>query len=116
MARILVIDDDDGVRSLVSEELSHEGHAVSVAADGWAGLRAVAAAPPDLVLLDLKMPGLGGLDVLQRLKAAHPTLPVLLFTAYSDFTQEAASRGADGYLVKSADFGAVKRAIRALTP
>lgn len=114
MAHILVIDDDDSIRLLVQEELALEGHAVRLAADGWAGLRAAAEAPPDLVLLDVKMPGLGGLEVLQRLKTAQPSLPVLLFTAYSGFGQEAARLGADGCFVKSADLRPLKSAIRAL--
>ncbi len=112
MASILVIDDDESIRFLVQEELSLEGHAVRTAADGCAGLEAVQADPPDAVILDLKMPGLGGLEVLQRLKALCPELPVFLFTAYSDYRAEARALGADGYFVKTPDLDPIKEAIR----
>ncbi|MHB8763022.1 MAG: response regulator [Deferrisomatales bacterium] len=112
MAHVLLIDDDEGIRFLVKEELTLEGHEVRTAADGWQGLRAVAESAPDVVILDVKMPGLGGLEVLRRLKAADPRLPVFLFTAYSDYADAAQEHGADGYFVKSADLSRVKRAVR----
>jgi two-component system response regulator (stage 0 sporulation protein F) len=107
MARLLVVDDDANIRFLLQEELTLAGHSVRCAADGLAGLDAAEQEHPDLVILDLKMPGMGGLEVLRRLKQTQPSLPVLLFTAYGDFHDEARSLGADGYLVKSYDFSAL---------
>ena len=92
---------------LLQEELALAGHSVRSAADGLAGLDAAEREHPDLVILDLKMPGMGGLEVLRRLKETQPSLPVLLFTAYGDFHEEARSLGADGYLVKSYDLSAL---------
>ena len=115
MADILFIDDDESIRFLVQEELSLEGHAVRLAGDGDRGLQAVEDALPDVVVLDIKMPGLGGIEVLRRLKAAHPFLPVVLFTAYNDYVDEAREIGADGYLVKSPDLTPLKDAIRNLS-
>jgi two-component system response regulator (stage 0 sporulation protein F) len=112
MAQVLFIDDDESIRFLVQEELSLEGHRVRVAQDGWVGLRAVEDSPPDVVIVDIRMPGLGGLEVLRRLKASHPGLPVFLFTAYSDFRDEALGLGADGYFIKSPDMSRLKDAIR----
>jgi DNA-binding response OmpR family regulator len=112
MAEILFIDDDENIRFLVREELSLEGHAVRVAHDGLEGLRAVEERLPDLVILDVMMPGLGGLEVLGRLKKAHPNLPVFLFTAYGDHGERGRQLGADDYFVKSADLSPVKCAIR----
>lgn len=112
MANILVIDDDDSIRFLVQEELSLEGHAVRTAADGCSALKAVRAEPPDAVILDIKMPGLGGLEVLRRLKVLLPNLPVFMFTAYSDYRAEARDLGADGYFVKTPDLEPIKAAIR----
>lgn len=114
MARILFVDDDESIRFLVQEELALEGHSVRVADDGWAGLQAVAEETPDVVILDIKMPGLGGLEVLRRLKASHPELPVFLFTAYSDYGADAHELGADGYFVKSPDLSRMKAAIARL--
>ncbi|MEW6489339.1 MAG: response regulator [Thermodesulfobacteriota bacterium] len=115
MAHVLFIDDDASIRFLVQEELALEGHRVRVADDGWGGLRAVEEACPDVVVVDIKMPGLGGLEVLRRLKASHPAVPVFLFTAYSDFREEALELGADGYFIKSPDMTRLKEAIRGST-
>jgi len=115
MADILFIDDDESIRFLVQEELSLEGHAVRLAGDGDRGLQAVEDALPDVVVLDIKMPGLGGIEVLRRLKASYPSLPVLMFTAYNDYVDEAREIGADGYLVKSPDLTPLKDAIRNLS-
>ena len=115
MARILFIDDDDSIRFLVQEELSIDGHQVRVAADGPNGLLLAEQELPDLVILDLKMPGMDGLEVLRRLKLTHPSLPVYLFTAYNDYSDTACAMGADGYFVKSADLGPLRQRIRSLT-
>ena len=75
MAKILVIDDDPAVRTLVRDVLEYEGFEVAVAADGFGGLRAIDSDRPDCVVLDLMMPGLDGHSVLQRIRssAGRPT-------------------------------------------
>jgi two-component system response regulator (stage 0 sporulation protein F) len=115
VARILFIDDDESIRFLVQEELGVDGHNVQVAGDGLTGLALAEQERPDLVILDLKMPGIGGMEVLQRLKKRFPDLPVFLFTAYDDYHREAGQSGADGYYVKSADLRPLKEAILATT-
>src|SRR5512134_1778350 len=79
--RILVIDDDPSVTSVLKRGLSYEGFAVDVASSGVEGLRVARERPPGLVILDVMMPGLDGLEVLQRLRSTDPQLPVLLLTA-----------------------------------
>ncbi len=116
MAHILIIDDDESIRFLVQEELSLDGHRVSAADGGASGLQAVRDHTPDVVILDIKMPGMDGLEVLRRIKREHPQLPVLLFTAYSDYRDQAADCGAEGYLIKSADFSPMKAAVRRCLP
>jgi len=115
MARVLFIDDDDNIRFLVQEDLTLEGHSVRVAPTGAEGLDAVEKERPDLVILDVKMPGIGGLEVLRRLKETRPGLPVLMFTAYDGYRDEARELGADGYFIKSPDLSAVKQAVLRLT-
>ena len=77
MARILLIDDDDAVRSAISLILDQEGHAVAAAHDGQAGLDLLASAAFDLVMVDMFMPGLGGLETMARIRALTPNLPVI---------------------------------------
>ena len=86
MARILVVDDDPSVRALVRDVLELEGHEVELAVDGYAALRAVAAARPDCVVLDVLMPGMDGHEVLARVRATRGgrELPVVMLTAAAD--------------------------------
>ena len=69
--RILVVDDEYLIRWSLQQELEKEGYEVAVAEDGESALRMVREAPPDLVLLDIQLPGIGGIEVLQRIKAAE---------------------------------------------
>ena len=102
--RVLVVDDDPGVSGLLRYVLEAEGHAVAVAADGEAGLAKAAANPPDLVLLDLDMPGLGGFEVCRRLKTDPATrlVPVVILTGggSADARLRAWDLGADEFLAK----------------
>lgn len=113
MALILVVDDDANIRLLLREELTYAGHSVVCAADGAEGLEAARRECPDLVVLDVKMPGLSGVEVLRRLKSVCAEVRVLLFTAYDDYRQEAASLGADGYVVKSYDLSRLTEEVAA---
>ncbi|MBI5444033.1 MAG: response regulator [Deltaproteobacteria bacterium] len=106
------MDDDDSIRFLLKEELLADGHEVHTAADGPSALRAVEDGRPDVVVLDIKMPGMSGLEVLERLKRDDPRLPVFLLTAYADHRADASRYGADGYFVKSPNLGPLKAAVR----
>ena len=107
MARILVVDDDASVRALLRDVLECEGHEVELVADGFAALRAVQAARPDCVLLDVMMPGLDGHEVLGRLRQLDggPSLPVIMLTAAADDANawRACSGGVDYFLAKPFD-------------
>lgn len=80
--RILLADDEKEFVETLAERLSLRGHAARVVYDGLAALAAVAAETPDVVVLDLFMPGLPGDEVLRRIKAAQPELPVILLTGH----------------------------------
>jgi two-component system response regulator MprA len=101
-ARVLVVDDDAAIRTTLARCLGAEGYAVDVAADGSEALRVARDRTPDLVVLDLMLPGVAGLDVCRRLRAAEDQLPILLLTA-RDAVQDRVTgldAGADDYLVK----------------
>ena len=101
-SRVLIVDDDAGVRRMLARTLEAEGYDVTVAADGGGALVEIERAAPDLILLDVTMPGLGGLGVTKRLRGKGHAVPVLLLTARDAIADRVAGldAGADDYLVK----------------
>jgi len=101
-AAILVVDDDAPIRRMLDRTLSAAGYAVATAADGGEALAAVERSTPDLVVLDVGLPGVDGLSVSRRLRAKGLAVPVLLLTARDSVPDRVAGldAGADDYLVK----------------
>lgn len=112
MKRILVADDEMSIRLLYSEELKEEGYDVITAANGKEALEIVAREPLDLVILDIKMPEMSGIEVLRQIKEKFPNLPVLLSSAYSEYKQDFGTWASEEYLVKSSDLEDLKAAVR----
>ncbi len=100
--RILVVDDEPGLRQTFTHILKRAGGEATSAATGAEALERLAASTYDLAYLDLRMPGLSGLDLLKAIHARYPTLPVVLFTAYASLesAMEAVRLGATDYLLK----------------
>jgi CheY-like chemotaxis protein len=80
MAKVLVIDDEQSIRDLLDTLLSRKGYRVALADNGLKGLEIFRRERPDVVVLDLKMPGMNGITVLQELRRLHPTQPVIVLT------------------------------------
>jgi two-component system, OmpR family, response regulator MprA len=99
---ILVVDDDPPIVRMLERTLAAEGYAVESAGDGGTGLAAVERSAPDLIVLDVAMPGLDGLAFCRRLRAKRLSIPVLLLTARDEVPDRVAGldAGADDYLVK----------------
>src|SRR4051795_12110014 len=113
--RVLVIEDEPELRRVLAQALREDGYAVDEAADGPDGLSKATAWAYDLVLLDLMLPGLGGLELLRQLRRAKPT-PVLILTARDAVPDriKGLDVGADDYLVKPFHLGEVRARCRAL--
>ncbi len=116
MAKILIIEDDANILFLLEEELGLEGHDVASALDGKTGLTLIQRQPPELVIVDLMMPGMSGEQVLRHIKKSNPTLPVIIHSAYSSRSQKMAHLKPDATITKSADFSGLKAAIASLCP
>jgi DNA-binding response OmpR family regulator len=114
--RILVVDDEADMRVVLTTVLELEGYAVSAAADGEGALRAVAAARPALILLDLRLPGLSGWDVAEALKAGGVAVPILVLSAAPDVGAAAAEIGAAGWVAKPFDVRDVLERVARLCP
>ncbi len=115
MTEVLVIEDDEAIADLLRRGLTYEGYMVSVAHDGTQGLLLARDAPPDLVVLDLMLPGLDGLEVCRRLRAAGD-VPILVLTARGTVSDRIAGldSGADDYMVKPFSVDELLARVRAL--
>jgi DNA-binding response OmpR family regulator len=113
--RILVIEDEPQIAGLLRRGLIYEGYTVDVAPDGESGLAAARDSPPDLILLDLMLPGIDGLTVCRRIRAAGD-VPVLILTARDAVPDRVMGldAGADDYLVKPFSFDELLARVRAL--
>ena len=114
MKTILVVDDDEAIRTLLQEELEEEGYKVLIATNARDALKMVAAEPLDLVILDIRMPGMDGLEALPRILGIKEGLPVIMNTAYSQYQDSFMSWAADAYVVKSSDLTELKDKIKEL--
>ncbi|RNG28258.1 response regulator transcription factor [Streptomyces botrytidirepellens] len=101
-SRILVVDDEPSVREAIGRALRCEGYEVDTAGDGVAALRRIEEEPPDLVLLEVMLPGLDGLAVARRLRASGRTVPIMMVTGRDSVGDRIVGldNGADDYLVK----------------
>jgi two-component system response regulator (stage 0 sporulation protein F) len=112
MKRILVVDDEEAIRELYREELVEAGYQVDVAPDGLRALEMVEQAPPDLMTIDIKMPGMDGIELLRRVRQIHRNLPIIICTAYGDFRRDFGTWASDAYLTKSADLAELKSRVQ----
>ena len=111
--RMLIVDDEASVRDVLCDYFVARGYAVIAAADGHEALAAFARERPDVVLLDVRMPGLDGLTVLKRLREADPEVAVIMVTANEDLAvaRETLSVGAFDYVAKPFDFDHLSRTV-----
>lgn len=103
MKKILLVDDEESIHLLYRDELEEAGYEVHSALSGDEALNTLEIISPDLVILDINMPGINGIDTLRAMKEKHPNMPVILSSAYQEFKQDLASWASDDYIVKSAD-------------
>jgi two-component system response regulator MprA len=114
--RILVVEDDPQIAEFIHEGLTLEGYSVRVAGNGESGLLWIRSNPPDLVILDVVLPGLDGFEICRRLRAEGRDVPILMLTARGEVADKVTGldAGADDYLTKPFDFVELLARIRAL--
>jgi DNA-binding response OmpR family regulator len=115
LGRILIVDDEQSVREVLGEYFSEQGYDVEAAASGEQALAIVARSAPDLILLDVRMPGLDGVATLRRLREIVPEVSVIMVTANEDvgLARETLKLGALDYVAKPFDFVYLERAVMA---
>jgi two-component system response regulator (stage 0 sporulation protein F) len=116
--KILIVDDQFGIRILLNEVFSKEGYQTFQAANGIQALDIVTKHDPDLVLLDMKIPGMDGIEILKRMKVIDPDIRVIIMTAYGelDMIQEARNLGAITHFAKPFDIDDIRAAVRTHIP
>lgn len=110
--RILLVDDEEGIQLLYREEFEDEGFEVVSAYNGDEALAIFLQETFDLIILDINMPGMNGIEVLRRMKEVKPHLPVILSSAYQEYKQDIGSWASEEYIVKSSNLDDLKEAVR----
>lgn len=114
MKKILLVDDEKNILIVYREEFEDEGYQVVAASNGEEGLAKFKDEKPDLVILDILMPGMNGIQVLRKMKMLDSTIPVILSSAYQQFKHDLGTWASDAYVVKSGDISDLKNAVRKL--
>ena len=114
MRTVLVVDDEENFVRLYEMVLEAEGYEIRSADSGEAAVESIQAEMPDLVVLDIKMAGMDGLETLNEIKRINRDLPVILSTAYSTYKSNFTTWLADAYVVKSPDMTELKHTVKEL--
>jgi two-component system alkaline phosphatase synthesis response regulator PhoP len=116
VSHLLIVEDDEGLREGLRRNFEYEGYQVSTAADGLAGLEAAVSLDPQLLILDVMLPGLNGFDVCRRLRAGGATTPILLLTVKKEEPDRVLGFevGADDYVLKPFSVQELSGRVRAL--
>lgn len=114
MKKILLVDDEESIQIVYREEFEDEGYQVISALDGITGLEKFNEETPDLVILDIQMPGMNGVEVLRQMKMLNASVPVILSSAYQEFKRDLGTWASDKYVVKSGNLDELKKTVRKL--
>src|SRR5438876_3345027 len=116
--RLLIVDDEPNIRKILQAAFERAGYVVETAASGDDAVALLTADAFDLVMSDVLMPGISGVELLKKAKALHPNMPFIVMTAYGTITQavEAMREGATDYITKPFDLDVVKKAVAYWTP
>ncbi|WP_276318876.1 response regulator [Longirhabdus pacifica] len=112
--KVLIVDDQAGIRVLLYEVLSNEGYQAFVAANGKEAMQMIEKSKPHLMLLDMKIPGMNGLEILKHTKQKDPNIKVIMMTAYGEieFVNQAMEEGACMHFTKPFDIDELRKAVK----
>jgi two-component system response regulator (stage 0 sporulation protein F) len=112
--RVLIVEDDESQRLLYSDELKEEGYEPILAKNGKEAIRILKDFKPDLVVLDIVMPVMDGMEALGRTISKYKDIPIILYSSYPHYRDDFMSWAADAYLIKSSDLTDLKKTIKNL--
>jgi len=114
MARLLIVEDDESQRFLYQEELQEEGHEAVLAKSGREALKCLEKALFDLIILDIRMPEMDGIETLGKIANRYKKTPVILHTAYPEYRNQSTASLADAFVLKSSDLSLLKKTVKEL--
>lgn len=114
MKTILLAEDDKNQLLLYKQELSHEGYSIITAQDGLEAIKKVNECTPDLIVMDINMPKMDGIESIGRILSGQKKIPIIINTAYSSYKDNFMSWSADAYIIKSSDLTELKSKIKEL--
>jgi len=114
MTTILLVEDDKNQRLLYEQELRLEGYGIRTAIDGKDALNKVQEQPPDIIIMDIDLPKMEGIEAMGRIISKHKGIPIIINSAYSSYKDNYMSWIADAYIVKSSDLTELKNKIKEL--
>ena len=112
MKTVLVADDEVGIQKLYQKELSREGYSVIFASNAQEAIRMARESSPDLVIMDIRMPGMDGIEAMGRILEENNEVPIVINTAFSSYKSSFLSWSADAYVTKSSDLSELKDTVR----
>lgn len=112
--KILIVDDEESIRILYEQELLEEGYQVFLASNAYEALAIVEKEPLDLIVLDIKMPGMDGIEVMQKIVGKKNNIPIIINSAYPHFKDSFMTWVAEEYVVKSSNLQELKEKIKQL--
>jgi DNA-binding response OmpR family regulator len=112
MERVLCVDDDASLLQLYHDELTEEGYTVILAKDGKEALKKLEKEAPEIVVMDIRMPNMDGIETLTAMLGKNRQIPVILNTAFPQYRDNFMTWGAEAYVIKSSDLTELKKKIR----
>jgi len=112
--KILLVEDEESLRLLYKEELESDGYEVLTAPNGKEALRQLEKGKPDLIILDIVMPVMNGMEALEQIMGRERTIPIIIHTSYPGYREDFMSWAADAYVSKSSDLGELKKTVKEL--
>jgi CheY-like chemotaxis protein len=113
---VLIVDDERNLRELYETELSEEGYEVMLASNGKEAMDILQERTPDVVVMDIRMPEMDGIEALGKMVSRHKHIPIIINTAYTSYQEDYRTWAAEAYVVKSSDLSRLKEALRKVLP
>ncbi|NVM01434.1 MAG: response regulator [Candidatus Helarchaeota archaeon] len=112
MAKLLIVEDEKNLRILYKNEFIEEGYEVLLAAEGKEAIKIAEKESPDLIIMDIRMPQMDGIDVMKKILEKNKDIPIVINSAYSSYMDNFMSWAAKAYVIKSSDLSELKSKVR----